>query len=282
MRISQATALELGRQKRRRLLEHVERIIQFDPEDKYPHFYTYSPPGLGKTHTIKDYLERNGIINYTISGNISRFAFGVSLAVIAYNNPIIPIVVLVDDCDEILKDSLSCNMMKNVLEGERKFVYEKSLSGQMGNLSHIQQQAVEYFQDEQRMGFSVDTSNMKFLFTSNIKLPTDDDIQRLRSKKSTVTTSVMVHRNAIRSRCTVADFDLGQYEHWGWIADVVLSTELLLDSSDEDKMEYLNFLWYNWTDMTERSIRTILKMEDIRRKYPDRYEYLWNMDLLKN
>ena len=282
MKLTQSQALALGRLKRQRLIEIVKRTLEFDHDDQYPNVYLYSSPGLGKTHIVKELLDRNNVTHYVVCGNNSLFAFGIQLAVIAYHNLFEPVVVLVDDCDELLKDTIGCNIMKNVLEGDKKYVYEKALTTQMLNLSELQLAAVEYFKQEGKMGFSIPTDKMKFIFTSNIKLPTDDFVQKIREKKSGSTMSVMIHRNAIRSRCTVADFELTKEEHWGWLADAVQTTEILGNTTSLEKNEYLDFLWSYWDNLSERSLRTIHKMKDIKRKYPERYLELWTIDLLKS
>ena len=93
----------------------------------------------------------------------------------------------------------------------------------------------------------------------------------------------MGHKNAIRSRCNVADFDLKNEAHWGWIADVVLNTTCLdgLDLSVEQKETILDFIWDNWESLTERSIRLIEKMAIIMQEYPDTYMSVWEIDFLK-
>ena len=93
----------------------------------------------------------------------------------------------------------------------------------------------------------------------------------------------MGHKNAIRSRCNVADFDLKNVAHWGWIADVALNTDCLnpIEYSQEEKIEILNFIWTNWKDLTERSIRLLEKMAIILKQYPDSYNTIWEIDFLK-
>ena len=66
-----------------------------------------------------------------VSGNISMFAFGMSLACIRYQYGDKAVVILVDDCDEIFKTALNVNIMKNVLDGARVYSYEKSLQSQV-------------------------------------------------------------------------------------------------------------------------------------------------------
>lgn len=282
--LTQMEALEKGRLNRERLLQLVNNITEKKSGDKYPHTYFFSPPGLGKTFAVKKQLESSGLNYVQVSGNVSMFAFGIQLAVINYLNPLMePVIVYVDDCDEIFKTEASCNTMKNVLDDNKSFTYEKSLASQWNNLSDVQQQAITFFQGEGKMGFSVPTYNMVFVFTSNFKLPVDDDV-KLAREKSQAKSVLLAHKNAIRSRCRVADFDLSFQEHWGWIADVVLNTDCLdgYDVNSYEKQTILDFLWNNWERLTERSIRTIEKMVVTLRENPTTYRLVWGIDYFKN
>jgi hypothetical protein len=282
--MSRLEALERGKAHRLRLKQLVAKISFVKEGDKYPHLYFFSPPGLGKTYTVINHLEDSGISYVQVSGNVSMFAFGIQLAVINYRNPNMePVVIFVDDCDEILKNEANCNTMKNVLDGSKVFTYEKSLTSQRNNLSDTQLEAIEYYQEEGKMGFTVPTHNLIFVFTSNFKLPVDDEVQLAREKG--LSKSVLLsHRNAIRSRCKVSDFDLTSEEQWGWIADVVQNTICLecYQVSITEKQVILDFLWHNWDFLKERSIRLVEKMANTMRDCPNNYRMLWELDYLKN
>lgn len=281
--IQQQEAIERGRMNRVRLGQLVEKISIPKDGDKYPHTYFFSPPGLGKTYTVLNHLLKSNARFIQVSGNVSMFAFGIQLAVINYLNPEKEtIVIYVDDCDEIFKTEASCNTMKDVLDGNRIFTYEKSLASQWSNLSSIQQEAIRHFQVEGKMGFSVPTDNMVFVFTLNFKLPIDDEV-RIAREKGKSKQVLLAHRNAIRSRCRVSDFDLDWEEHWGWIADVTLNTDCLdpWSVSLSEKLIIVDFLWNNWARLTERSIRLIEKMAGTMRENPESYRPIWELDYFK-
>ena len=169
--IKQREALEKGKLHRERMGQLVQKISMTKEGDKYPHTYFFSPPGLGKTYAVKNHLNDSAIRHIKVSGNVSMFAFGIQLAVISYMNPQKEsIVIYVDDCDEIFKTEANCNTMKEVLDGNRVFTYEKSLSSQWKNLTDIQHEAIKYYQGEGKMGFQVPTDNMIFVFTSTISV----------------------------------------------------------------------------------------------------------------
>jgi hypothetical protein len=277
-------ALELGKSHRERLNQLIARICNRNEEDKYPHLYIYSPPGLGKTFSVRQFLENQEMEYYEVTGNVSMFAFGIQLAVINYQNPEHkPIILFVDDTDVLFSTESSCNTMKNVLSGARTFSYEKSLACQRGNLSEIQKEAIKNFNEQGKMGFKVPTDNFVFIFASNFKLPIDDDVRTAR-ERSQGKSVLIAHKNAIRSRCRVADFDITGAEQWGWIADVALNSSCLVDlgMDESSKNDILNFMWVYWDRLTERSIRLIEKMAISRKEYPNNYERIWEIDHLKN
>jgi len=281
---TQTIALEMGRSHRERLTQLINRLSVRNDEDKYPHLYIYSPPGLGKTFTVRQFLESQDMEYYEVTGNVSMFAFGIQLAVIQYQNPERnPIIVFVDDTDVLFASEPACNTMKNVLSGARSFSYEKSLASQRGNLSEIQKEAIKNFNEHGKMGFTVPTDNMVFVFASNFKLPIDDDVRTAR-ERSQGKSVLIAHKNAIRSRCKVADFDITGADQWGWIADVAKNTTCLDDIGldESSKKMILDFMWSYWDRLTERSVRLIEKMAVTMKEYPNNFERIWEIDHLQN
>jgi hypothetical protein len=255
---------------------------------KFRHTYVFGPAGIGKTHSVEEALEAVvkaavGLSWHTVSGNVSMFAFGVQLAVIDYLDTTSKwIVINIDDCDEILKNETNCNIMKNVLSGSETYSYEKSLQSQLKNMSDIQRDAIEAHSSGDKMGFEVPCGRFIFIFTSNFKLPSDDDVKDAR-ERGVNKAVLMAHRNAIRSRCQTNDFDLDKDQQWGWIADVVLNTPCLNNvlSTRLEKELLLDWMFNNWDDMVERSIRTAEKMAEIMVADPTGYRDSWEIDFLK-
>ena len=281
--INQLIALEKGKQNRHRFLEIVEKLSTIRTDDKYPHNFIYGFPGIGKTYEIRKHLENSGTRYVMITGNVSMFAFGVQIAVINYLNPHQEkVIVFCDDVDTLVSTESSCNILKSALHGPKLFTYEKSLQSQWSNLSELQKEAIKHHQDDEKMGFQVPTNSMSFLMVSNVQLPTDDEVRTAREKNKSKS-SLLAHKNAIRSRCMVQDFSLSNAELWGWIADVVLNTDCLAEQNItiEEKEAILNFLWDNWLYLTERSIRLIEKMTIIMKEYPQTFKSVWEIDFLK-
>ena len=273
---------ELGQKQRKALTFLGKRVLKVSAEDQYPHYYVYSVPGLGKTHTIKTSLEKNDKPHFVISGSISPWAFGTQLAFINHNVPKEQeVVVVVDDCDGIFRDNESINVMKNILEGYKNFHYQKDVSKMLGHLPSDVRTAVESHMSPNQIGFKVPTDRMIFIFTSNEKLPTDDDITSIKNKGTKVYQRKM-HLNAIRSRCQTKDFDLSPLVQWGWVADVILNEECNISDIPQNVVkESLDFTYRNWSKLKTKSIRTLQMMLNEYRQFPEDYADVWEMDYLK-
>jgi len=276
---TQKQFIDNGAAKRNRLQRLARKAANLSINSDTRHMYIYSPAGLGKTHSVKQAMTESGIPHYEISGSQSMFAFGIGLATIQFlNQGAQKIVMVVDDCDEILKNSTNVNIMKNVLAGANKYSYEKSLQNQMSGLTDIQVAALDHFSSPEKMGFEVPTHNMVFVFTSNFKLPTDDawEVEKQKGSNKAI---MYGHLNAIRSRCHTSDFELESNEKWGWIADCVLNEDVV-NLTDEDKIILLDWMFNNWDRLRERSIRTVQKMSETMIEDPTGYRDDWEIDYL--
>ncbi len=276
MTTTQLIAIEEGKKHRERLSRIIDRAIKSSLSSNYPHTYIYSPPGLGKTYSVNKSLSTNNCLYFEVSGSVSMFAFGISLATIKWSFPNQKVIISVDDCDVLFKNEESINIMKNILSGNRVYSYQKNINAQLGNLSELQRAAVENFSTEHQMGFRVPCDNFIFIFTSNFKLPTDDEVSGSRSKGHS---SRKIHLNAIRSRCNTMDFELNKIGHYGWLADVLINE---LNIQQKHKDEILEWLWKNWDNLNERSLRTIEKMAQSIINDPEEYKILWELDFLND
>jgi len=276
MNTQQLNAIIEGKLLRGRLIRYVESAVNSELGIEYPHTYIFSPPGLGKTYTVMNELRKKDAKFIEISGAQTMFAFGIHLSTIKYMIPDEKIIIAVDDCDSLFKNEENINIMKNVLAGNKVFSYRKSIESQFKSLSELQIESVQSFRNENQMGFQIPTENFVFIFTSNLKLPTDDEAFDQRSKSSI--SSMKTHLNAIRSRCNTLDFDLSKRQHYGWISEVVLNEFNHID--DDLKHKIIDWLWINWDNLNERSIRTIEKMIQSFKLDKEGYEDIWNIDFL--
>jgi hypothetical protein len=280
---SQELAIHKGQQKRKRLKRTTRKAAESSMGSKKKHYYIYGPSGIGKTYNMEKELEASGVTNYTISGNISMWAFAVQLACIKVNHPDEKVVILVDDCDELLKDGKSANQLKELL-AEGSFSYNKKPQMHMLT-SEFQIACVEQFLSDDSLGFSVPCENFTFVITSNFQLPYDDTPEKMLEKNEGAMTAriqYLKHLTAIRGRMEVKDISLDWEEKWGNITDVVMNDNGCPDLNEQQKIFLLQWMWTNWNNMTETSIRTAEKMADILiDEGEEGIQDAWEIDFLK-
>jgi hypothetical protein len=257
----QKSAIEAGKIKRNRLIRATKQAAsQVNFDEKPIHYYIYGPSGIGKTFQTEKAVKETGVITHTISGNVSMMALGINLAVIKYLNPNNKVVIIIDDCDEILKDTANINQFKGILD-KNQYSYNKRFHinsvGEEGTLEH---DAVLQCMQDGRQGFTVDTSNFTFVITSNIKLAYDDTAEEGDDSKKAARAR---HLAAIRGRCETKDLDMTKEEKWGNLAFVTLEDGSNIDCDEQQKIFILEYIWNNWDNMTETSIRTVEKMARI-------------------
>lgn len=261
----QKSAIQAGELKRKRLIRATKQAAnQVNLDEKPIHYYIYGPSGIGKTYQSLEAVKESNVPYFSVSGNVSMYNFAIKLAWIAYENRDRKAVVIIDDCDEILKDAKSINQMKELL-GENKLSYNKRFHlNQIGEEGDPLYTAVEYWMNGNGIGFTVDTSNITFIITSNIRLPYDSTADEITEKNGGIDTAKSIrarHLAAIRGRCEVKDLDMTMEEKWGNLASVCLEDGACNDcESDQQKIFILSYLWNNWDNMKETSIRTAEKM----------------------
>jgi hypothetical protein len=263
----QKAAIEAGRVKRNRLIRAAKMAANtLKDENGNPiTYYIYGPSGIGKTYWAETAVKETGVVYRTVSGNTSMFAFAIQLAVIKHMFPDKPVVIIIDDCDEVLKDSKSINQMKELFG---KHIYSHNTAvilGKVGEEGSLEREAVEACMVE-GVGFQVDCSNFTFIVTSNIRLSYDDDAERIVAKNKGLdnTSSIRArHLSAIRGRCDVKDLDMTTEEKWGNLALVTLEDNACPQCDEQEKLFILNYIWNNWDNLKETSVRTVTKMARI-------------------
>ena len=265
----QKAAIQAGELKRKRLIRATKQAANLvDSEYDNVHYYIYGPSGIGKTYNSEKAIRDSGKEPITISGNISMYNFAVTLGVIAYQNLNDKVVVIIDDCDEILKDAKSINQMKELLAENRMSYNKRFHLNQLGDEDSLVYQAIEYWMNDSGVGFTVDCSNITFVITSNIRLPYDSTADELVDRNGGIDTAKSIrarHLAAIRGRCEVKDLDMTMEEKWGNLASVCLEDNACKECEEQEKIYILDYIWNNWNNMKETSIRTAEKMARILR-----------------
>ncbi len=267
-----STYLKDGQTQRKRLELLGNEVCNLSPKDKFPHLYLFANPGIGKTHTINASMKKHSIANYNVTGNISMFQFGVKLAVINHTTPSNIIkYITIDDCNEMLKNTENINIVKNMLADEKAYTYNKNMRTLSQSLTPLEAAAVKSHTSGIG-GFRVPLNNFVFIFTSNTKLPSDDEVRNERG----------LHLNAIYSRVMYRDYTMKPTTLWGYISDILLNTNAIPKTIPKTiKEELCWFLFENWDSLTERSVRSAQKMIQEYTKHKIGYKVIWEQEFKK-
>jgi hypothetical protein len=266
-------AYQEGQKHRIGLKQIGNKLSVTNNKETRPHIFISGDPGIGKSYEVTEALKKNKVKHYCISGNLSMFAFGVQLATINHLDPKGVSIILVDDCDEILRNEANINIMKNVLDGAKTFHYQKHLGSLIGQLDPVQQAAVQRHQKPGVSGFVVPTDRMIFVFTANEALPEIDAPNK---------NNKTIHLKAIADRCRVHDIKLSPEEKWGWITDVIANSNAVDISVPRKIVEEISkFMWENWDNLKKRSIRTVQMMADDYLNDSKSYKKFWESQYVK-
>ena len=208
------------------------------------------PPGVGKSYGVEAVLEKEGLFDklgerkpkYEIVKG-AMTALGLYAKLYEFSDS--KNVVVFDDCDSILMEDLSLNLLKGALDsGPRRFISWNSDS------RLLRQDGIpDRFEFK---GAAIFITNIKFA--------------HVRSKK------LRDHLDALESRCHYIDLEM----------DTTREKILRIRQITEDGMldayefnepqlardEILQFIDANQTRLRELSLRMVLKIADLRRSFP--------------
>lgn len=292
----QKDAIASGKRQKKRLIRDCQKAVKsLDLNLRQKHTYIYGPSGIGKTYNATKAIKESGVIYREVSGSVSMYYLGIELAVTSHMFPNQKIVVIIDDCDEIFKDAKSINQFKAILGGAEgvgaKFSYLKRVNiDSLGEEGDPAYDAITHF--KKGIGFEVPLDNFTFIITSNVKLPYDSTVDSLKKEVKNGDRIELMDTNAsikaghlapIRGRCNTKDYKLTKEENWGLIAATVLDENICRDCSEEQSIFILNYMWNNWDDLTETSIRTVEKMSDtLAIEGEEEIVDIFDMDFLKS
>ena len=209
------------------------------------------PPGVGKSHGVEEVLERyktletlGGTKKYeVVKGAMSPIGLYVKLFKYADKDN----VLVFDDCDSIFDEPLALNILKAALDSKKtRTIHWNTDSFKLRN-----EGVPDSFKFE---GSCIFITNLKF---DNVK-----------SKK------LRDHLAALESRCHYMDLTIDT-EHEKMLRIRQVITDGMLDTysfDDEIKEEIIDFVDINKKRLRELSLRTVLKVADLAKAFPDRWE----------
>jgi hypothetical protein len=213
------------------------------------------PPGVGKSFGVEKVLSKHDVFatvaddkklkKYEIvKGAMS--AIGLYSKLYEFSDA--KSILVFDDCDSILMEDLSLNILKAALDSSKKRTISWNTDSRLLRSEGVPNQ-FEF------KGGAIFISNIKF--------------DHVKSKK------LKDHLEALESRCHYLDLTIDtEREKLLRIKQVVRDSGMLddYDLSDEAKQEVVDFINTNAKRMRELSLRMVLKVADIRVSMPDNWQ----------
>jgi hypothetical protein len=210
------------------------------------------PPGVGKSFGVEEVLSKDGIFDVlgerkpkyeVVKGAMS--AIGLYKKLYEYSDA--KHVLVFDDCDSILLEDLSLNILKGALDSSKK----RTISWNTDSRILRSEGIPDRFEFK---GAAIFITNIKF--------------EHVKSKK------LRDHLDALESRCHYLDLTMDTTrEKLLRIKQIV--GDGMLDAYEFEpiqKDEVVEFITDNQTKLRELSLRMVLKVADLRKAFPANWQ----------
>jgi len=209
------------------------------------------PPGVGKSFGVEAVLEKNSLFD-KIAGNKLRFEVvkGASSAIglykTLYSNADKNNVLVLDDCDTVLYDETSLNLLKAALDSSKK----------------------------RKLNWNTDSALLRregipdcFEFKGSVIFITNLKFDKVRGK-------IKDHLDAIMSRCHYLDLTMDTTREKVLRCKQIVKDGMLneydFDKATEDQV--VNFMIDQKDRMREISLRMVTKIADLRKAMPEKWQ----------
>jgi len=219
------------------------------------------PPGIGKSFGVESTLERFSTFD-DIAGAKRKFEMvkgamsAIGLYKKLYEHKDHGHVVCFDDCDAILYDDLSLNLLKAALDSGKK------------RMLHWNTESRTLYQEGMPNSFEFHGG---VIFISNIKF------DNVKSKK------LQDHLQALQSRCHYLDLTIDSMRD-RMLRIKQICRQGMLDRyamTQEEQEGLVAFIFENRNRLREVSLRMVLKIADLWKMAPDRYQTLAHQTCMK-
>jgi len=223
------------------------------------------PPGVGKSFGVERVLGKHDVFaNVANDTKLKKYevvkgamsAIGLYKKLYEFSDR--KCILVFDDCDSVLLDDLSLNILKAALDSGKKRTIHWNTDSRL-----LRQEGVPNSFDFH--GGAIFISNIKF--------------DHVKSKK------LRDHLEALESRCHYLDLTIDTTrEKLLRIKQVVNECGMLDDYklTDEDKQEVVDYINNNAERMRELSLRMVLKVADIRVSMPSNWRSVVEVTCMRN
>lgn len=211
------------------------------------------PPGVGKSFGVERVVEKATLFDHVSGKKLraevikgSASALGLYSTLYKYSDP--NCVIVFDDCDTILFDEVSLNLLKGALD-----------SGQKRKISWLADSHML-----RREGIP-----SQFNFHGSVIFITNINFNKVKSQK------LKDHLSALNSRCHYLDLTLDtQRDKLLRIRQIANDGALFADYAftDEEKSEIINFMDEYKERLNELSLRMAIKIADLLNSFPDKWK----------
>ena len=221
------------------------------------------PPGVGKSFGVEAVLSKHDTMA-SIAGNekLKRYevvkgamsALGLYKKLFEFSGT--KNILVFDDCDSVLLDDLSLNILKAALDSGKKRMIHWNTESHALNRDGIPD-SFEF------KGGAIFITNIKFDNVKSRKLR--DHLEALESRCHYLDLTIDTDREKIlRIRQIIEDGMLDEYEF-----------------GDEGREAVVNFIDENKGELRELSLRMVLKIADLKASFPDRWENVAKMTCMR-
>lgn len=209
------------------------------------------PPGVGKSFGVEAVLEKNSLFD-KLAGNRLRFgvekgaASAVGLYKLLYSYADSNNVLVLDDCDTVLYDETSLNLLKAALDSSKK----------------------------RRISWNTDSALLRregipdsFEFKGSVIFITNLKFDKVRGK-------LKDHLDAIMSRCHYLDLTMDNMREKVLRCKQIVADGMLneYDFNKAEEDELMAFIFDNKERMREISLRMVTKVADLKKAMPEKWK----------
>ena len=223
------------------------------------------PPGVGKSFGVEKVLSKHDVFaNIADDKKLKKYevvkgamsAIGLYSKLYEFSDK--KSILVFDDCDSVLLDDLSLNILKAALDTSKK-------------------RTIHWNTDSRLLRSEGVPNSFEFkggaIFITNIKF------DHVKSKK------LKDHLEALESRCHYLDLTIDTEREKVLRIKQVVTEHGMLDSyelSDIQKLEVVDFVDANKRRMRELSLRTVLKVADLCASMPTKWRAVAEMTCMRN
>ena len=221
------------------------------------------PPGVGKSFGVEKVLAKHDVFaDIANDSKLKKYevvkgamsAIGLYKKLYEFSDK--KSILVFDDCDSVLLDDLSLNILKAALDSSEKRTIHWNTDSRLLRSEGVPN-SFEF------KGGAIFITNIKFEHVKSKKLK--DHLEALESRCHYLDLTIDTEREKmLRIKQIVSDGMLNSYEFEDW-----------------QKLEIIDFIDDNKKKLRELSLRTVLKVADLKASFPDRWKSVAEITVMR-